>query len=55
VIPDHVKAVAPKVLAHRVILSAESELEGLSSDKVIDDILHMVEVPEMVEPTIISK
>ena len=39
VIPDDVKAVAPKVLAHRVILSAESELEGVSSDKVIDDIL----------------
>jgi MoxR-like ATPase len=28
VIPDNVKAVAPKVLAHRVILSADSELEG---------------------------
>ena len=55
VIPDHVKMVAPKVLAHRVILSAESELEGLSSDKVIDDILQMVEVPEMVEPMVLLK
>ena len=55
VIPDDVKAVAPKVLAHRMILSAESELEGMSSDKVIDDILRMVEVPEMVESTVLSK
>jgi MoxR-like ATPase len=55
VIPDDVKAVVPKVLAHRMILSAESELEGVSSDKVIDDILHKVEVPEMVESTVLSK
>lgn len=54
VIPDDVKAVAPKVLAHRVILSAESELEGVSSDKVIDDILRQVEVPEMVKSTVLS-
>ena len=49
VISDDVKAVALKVLAHRVMLSAESELEGVSSDKVIDDILHLVETPEMVK------
>jgi MoxR-like ATPase len=55
VIPDDVKAVAPKVLAHRVMLSAESELEGVSSDKVIDDILRLVEVPEMAKSTVLSK
>ena len=55
VIPDDVKMVAPKVLAHRVILSAESELEGVSSDKVIDDILRLVEAPEMVKSTALSK
>ena len=54
VIPDDVKMVAPKVLAHRVMLSAESELEGVSSDKVIDDILRLVEAPEMVKSTALS-
>ncbi|MBU0497715.1 MAG: MoxR family ATPase [Candidatus Thermoplasmatota archaeon] len=49
VIPDYVKTVAPKVLGHRVILSAESELAGLSSDKVVFDILKRVEIPDILE------
>ena len=55
VIPDMVKTVAPKVLGHRVILSAESELEGLSSEKVVHDILSRVEIPDILESDIISK
>jgi MoxR-like ATPase len=54
VIPDDVKAVAPKVLGHRLLLSAESELEELSTEKVIDDILHTVEVPDIVESVVIT-
>jgi MoxR-like ATPase len=54
VIPDYVKTVAPKVLGHRVILSAESELEGLSSDKVVYDILSRVEIPDILETDIKS-
>ena len=49
VIPDDVKMVAHKVLGHRLILSAESELEGLSTDKVVDDIINLTEVPEIFE------
>ncbi len=52
VIPDMVKQMVPKVLSHRVILSAESELEGLSSEKVIDDILGSVAVPEVMTPEV---
>ena len=55
VIPDDVKKVAPKVLSHRIILSAEAELEGLSSDKVIDDILKIVEIPDIIIPKILAK
>jgi MoxR-like ATPase len=47
VIPDDVKAVVPKVLVHRIMLSAESEFEGLSTEKMIDEILNKVEVPEI--------
>jgi MoxR-like ATPase len=55
VIPDDVKKVAPKVLAHRIILSAESELEGHTTDKVIDDILRTVPVPELHMPRILAR
>ncbi len=46
VIPDHVKKVAPKILNHRMLLSMDSELEGVTIDKVIDDTLDKVEVPK---------
>lgn len=46
VIPDHVKVVAPKILNHRLQLSMDSELEGVSVEKVIDDVLDKVEVPK---------
>ncbi len=46
VIPDHVKVVAPKILNHRLLLSIDSELEGVTVEKVIDDVLEKVEVPK---------
>lgn len=49
VIPDDVKKVVTKVLSHRIILSAESEFEGISNEKIMDDILDMVEVPKIFE------
>jgi MoxR-like ATPase len=55
VIPDFVKKVAPKVLAHRIILSAEAELEGLSSYKIINDVIDSVEIPDFFEPTIVTR
>ena len=45
VLPDDVKALASAVLAHRLTLSAESELEGLSADKVIESLLSKTEAP----------
>ena len=55
VIHDYVRTVAPKVLGHRVILSVESELEGLSSEKVVHDILSRVEIPDILETEILSE
>jgi len=39
VIPDDVKAIAPDVLNHRLIIAPESEIEGITIDEVIDVIL----------------
>ncbi len=46
VTPDDVKAVAPSVLQHRLILGAEAEMEGLGASKVVDELLKTVEVPK---------
>jgi len=54
VIPDDVKKVVPKVLGHRLILSAESELEGTSAEKILDDIINSVEVPDVLESELTS-
>jgi MoxR-like ATPase len=45
VLPDDVKAVSASVLAHRITLSAESELEGLSEQTIIDHIIAQTETP----------
>ncbi len=43
--PDDVKEISHLVLEHRLILSYEAEAEGLTKEKVIDDILIQVKVP----------
>ena len=43
--PDDVKAMAPDVLRHRVLLSFEAEAENVSSDEVIARILSAVPAP----------
>lgn len=45
VIPEDVKKSVFPVLRHRVILTPEREMEGMSSDKVIEMIVQSVEVP----------
>ena len=45
VIPDDVKKAAPYVLVHRVILKPEAELEGVTGETVVKDVLASVEVP----------
>jgi MoxR-like ATPase len=44
-IPDDVKAVAVPVLRHRLLMKPEAELEGLTSDQALKDLIKTVEVP----------
>ena len=45
VIPDDVKQLALPVLRHRVILSPSAEIEGLTTDRVLREILDQVPAP----------
>lgn len=45
VTPDNVKAVAPPLLRHRLILGPEAQLDGLTTDSVITTLLKQVDVP----------
>lgn len=45
VIPEDVKAVANKVLRHRIVLSYEAAADGITSDDLIDKILSLMPVP----------
>jgi len=44
-IPDDIKAIAPATLRHRLLLRPEAEIEGVSADRVIENILDTLEVP----------
>jgi MoxR-like ATPase len=45
IIPDDVKQAAPPVLRHRIVLKPEADLEGITPDQVLQDVLRAVEVP----------
>lgn len=45
VTPDDVKYVAAPVLNHRIILTAEREMEGVESEDVIKEITERIEIP----------
>lgn len=46
VAPDDIKAVAPYVLNHRLVLTAEAEMEGYTPLKVAQRLIEKVEVPK---------
>ncbi len=45
VTPDDVKFVAPHILNHRVLLTPDAEIEGMSSFGILDEILKTLEIP----------
>ncbi|MBT3455923.1 MoxR family ATPase [bacterium] len=45
VTPDDIKAVAPVVMRHRILLSYEAEAEGITSDMIIQKILETIPSP----------
>jgi MoxR-like ATPase len=46
VTPDDVKAMAPAVLRHRLLLHPDAELEGVSTDQCIESVLRETTVPK---------
>jgi MoxR-like ATPase len=45
VIPDDVKAIAPDVLRHRILLTYEAEAENITQDQVIEKIITAIPAP----------
>lgn len=45
VTPDDIKKTAPAVLRHRLMLTPEREMEGLTTDKVVQQIFETIEIP----------
>jgi MoxR-like ATPase len=43
--PDEIKQLAPAVLAHRLILSAQARLRGRAADQAIKDVIESVPTP----------
>ncbi len=46
VTPDDIKFVTPSILQHRLVLSAEAEMEGYTTTKVAKRLIDKVEVPK---------
>jgi MoxR-like ATPase len=45
VTPEDIVEMAPHVLRHRIILTPEKEMEGITEDELIDNIIKAIEVP----------
>ena len=43
--PEDIIEVAPHVLRHRIILSPEKEMEGITADELIEKIIKSIEIP----------
>ena len=46
-VPDDVAEISLAVLRHRVMLTAEAEVEGQNIDQVLRDLIRTVEVPRI--------
>jgi MoxR-like ATPase len=44
VLPEHVQAVAPECLRHRIAMSYEASADGVSAGRVVEEILQLVAV-----------
>ncbi len=45
VLPDDIIELAPDVLRHRIVLALEADLQGVSADALIADLLQAIPVP----------
>ena len=46
VMPDDVRHVAPSIMQHRIILTAEAEMEGITPQRAVTRLIEKVEVPK---------
>jgi MoxR-like ATPase len=45
IVPDDVKEAALPVLRHRLVLKPEADLEGITADQTLQDVIRSVEIP----------
>jgi MoxR-like ATPase len=45
VIPEDIKSVGKAVMRHRIILTAETEMEGITEDEVLTELFSTIEIP----------
>lgn len=45
VIPEDIKTIGIPVLRHRIILTADSEMEGVTEDEVLSELFNSIEIP----------
>ena len=50
VTPDHVKALAQPVLAHRVHVKPHSRVQGMDGARLVEEVVRKVDVPVDFEP-----
>ena len=43
--PEDIKKIANPILAHRIILTPEREMEGLTPEKMINQLIESIEIP----------
>jgi MoxR-like ATPase len=46
VVPDDVKEAAVPVLRHRIVVKPEADLEGITSEQVVEDVIRTIEIPQ---------
>ncbi|MCD8540029.1 MAG: hypothetical protein LRY55_09860 [Leadbetterella sp.] len=45
VLPEDIKTVVMPVLRHRIVLTPEAEMEGITEEEVLNSLLSGIEVP----------
>jgi MoxR-like ATPase len=50
VTPDHVKVLASSVLAHRILVKPHARVQGVTGQRIVEEVLRSVEVPVDFEP-----
>jgi len=45
--PDDVKAMAPPALSHRIVVTPDARVSGVSTTEIVDDILSEIPMPQL--------